>query len=209
ASGGGQRYAGREGYEVSREPLRFETTVATWIPAGPFVGQRGLSRPDGAFKVDYGFQLDPLSAVMILVVTGVGFLIHVYSIGYMAHEEGFARFFTYLNLFMGMMLVLVLANNFMLMFVGWEGVGLCSYLLIGFYTDRVFDERTGMTCPDAGRKAFITNRVGDFAFMIGVLLIIFYFHTVDFSDVMGAINAHSAGLYGSLVLTVAAILLFI
>src|SRR5206468_8070596 len=94
ASGGAQRYAGREGYDVSSEPLRFETTVATWIPAGPFVGQGGLSRPDGAFRIDYGFQLDPLSVVMILVVTGVGFLIHVYSTGYMAHEDGNARFFT-------------------------------------------------------------------------------------------------------------------
>jgi NADH-quinone oxidoreductase subunit L len=127
----------------------------------------------------------------------------------MAHEEGFTRFFTYLNLFMGMMLILVHANNFLLLFVGWEGVGLCSYLLIGFYTDRMFDEKTGMSCSDAGRKAFITNRVGDFAFMIGVLAIIYAFHSVDFSDVMGAINGHSVGLYGGTLVTLVGVLLFL
>ena len=126
----------------------------------------------------------------------------------MAHEEGFTRFFTYLNLFMAMMLILVLANNFLLMFVGWEGVGLCSYLLIGFYTDRMFDARSGMTCSDAGRKAFITNRIGDFAFVIGVLLILNVFHSVDFSSVMAAINASSVNLYGSTLLTVVGLLLF-
>ncbi len=195
-------------YEASTEPLRFETTVGTWIPAGPFVGSR-LADADGFLRIDYGFQLDPLSAIMILVVTGVGFLIHVYSTGYMAHEEGYSRFFTYLNLFMGMMLVLVLANNFLLMFVGWEGVGLCSYLLIGFFTDRMFDAKSGMTCADAGRKAFITNRIGDFAFVIGVLLVLFFFHSADFSEVAAAINGHSVGLYGSFLMTAVGILLFL
>ncbi len=99
---------------------------------------------------------------MLLFVTFVGTLIHVYSIGYMAHEHGFQRFFTYLNLFMGAMLVLVLGNNYAVTFVGWEGVGLCSYLLIGFYYDQEFP-------PYAGRKAFIVNRIGDFGFMLGVL----------------------------------------
>src|SRR5262245_55013274 len=145
---------------------------------------------------------------MVLVVTGVGFLIHLYSTGYMAHEEGFARFFTYLNLFMAMMLTLVLANNFLLMFVGWEGVGLCSYLLIGFYTDRMFDARSGMTCSDAGRKAFITNRVGDFAFMLGMLFLLERFATLDFSTIMDSINGHSADWYGAGLLTLVGILLF-
>jgi NADH-quinone oxidoreductase subunit L len=127
----------------------------------------------------------------------------------MAHEEGYARFFTYLNLFMAMMLTLVLANNFLLMFVGWEGVGLCSYLLIGFFADRVFDPKTGMTCPDAGRKAFLVNRIGDFAFVIGVLLILVHLGTLDFSDLASAIEAGSAGLHGAGWLTLAGILLFV
>ena len=107
-----------------------EQELFTWIPAGAGELSSGAI---SQFLVQWGYQLDPLSAVMILVVTGVGFLIHIYSIGYMAHEGGYARFFTYMNLFMFSMLTLVLANNFVVMFVGWEGVGLCSYLLIGFY----------------------------------------------------------------------------
>ncbi len=175
---------------------RFETDVATWLPLG------------SAAPVTFGFQLDPLSAVMLLVVSGVGFLIHLYSTGYMEHEAGFARFFAYLNLFMAMMLTLVLANNFLLMFVGWEGVGLCSYLLIGFYTDRMFDARSGMTCSDAGRKAFLTNRVGDFAFMLGMLFLLERFATLDFSTIMGTIDQHSADWYGAGLLTLVGILLF-
>src|SRR5262249_35001565 len=104
------------------------------------------------FRIDFGFLLDPLSSIMILVITGVGFLIHVYSIGYMAHDPGFARYFAYLNLFTAMMLTLVLGSSFLVMFVGWEGVGLCSYLLIGFWYS---DEEKAQ----AGRKAFITNRI--------------------------------------------------
>ncbi|MBN2383192.1 NADH-quinone oxidoreductase subunit L [bacterium] len=115
----------------------------------------------GSVSVDIGFVLDPLSAVMSLMVTLVGFLIHVYSIGYMAHDRSIARFFTYMNLFTFMMLVLVTADNILLMFVGWEGVGLCSYLLIGFwYLDHVNN--------DAGKKAFVVNRIGDFGFLIGI-----------------------------------------
>ena len=112
----------------------------------------------------------------MLVVTGVGFLIHIYSIGYMHAEDGYYRFFAYLNLFMFSMLVLVLANNFMLMFVGWEGVGLCSYLLIGYYFDR-------KSAGDAGKKAFIVNRIGDVGFVLGVFLIFETFRSLDFGEV--------------------------
>ncbi len=122
-----------------------------WIAVGPY---RMLDGNIANFVADWGFQLDPLSAVMILVVTGVGFLIHVYSTGYMAHEGGYYRFFGYLNLFMFSMLMLVLANNLLLLFVGWEGVGTCSYLLIGFYFHK-------KSASDAGKKAFIVNRIGD------------------------------------------------
>jgi NADH-quinone oxidoreductase subunit L len=128
------------------------------------------------FQADWGFLLDPLSAVMILVVTGVGFLIHVYSIGYMAHDNGYYRFFGYMNLFVFFMLMLVLANNYILLFVGWEGVGLCSYLLIGFYFHK-------KSAADAGKKAFIMNRVGDAGFILGMLLMMSVLGTVRFTDV--------------------------
>src|SRR5437667_1252239 len=118
----------------------------------------------GDFYVNVSFLLDPLSAVMVLVVTGVGFLIHVYSVGYMAHDPSFRRFFLYLNLFTFAMLTLVLANNLLLMFVGWEGVGLCSYLLIGFWYERP-------SAAEAGKKAFIVNRIGDFGFILGMLFL--------------------------------------
>jgi NADH-quinone oxidoreductase subunit L len=149
-------------------------SLGEWLPLGPLGADGALA------TVDWGFALDPLSAVMILVVTGVGFLIHVYATGYMAHEEGFARFFVYMNLFMSMMLTLVLGSNLLVTFVGWEGVGLCSYLLIGFFYDRPFDTRTGLTCADAGRKAFIVNRIGDFAFVIGMLYLLTTFGTLDY-----------------------------
>ena len=115
-----------------------------------FFELKGL--PAGSLHANIGFLLDPLSAVMILVVTGVGFLIHIYSIGYMHHDPGFGRYFTYMNLFMFSMLVLVLADNYLFMFVGWEGVGLCSYLLIGFWYKK-------QSASDAGKKAFIVNRI--------------------------------------------------
>jgi len=130
----------------------------------------------GIFSVDIGFLLDPLSAVMILVVTGVGFLIHVYSIGYMHHDKGFSRYFLYLNLFVFAMLLLVLGNSYLLLFVGWEGVGLCSYLLIGFWYHKD-------SAADAGKKAFIVNRIGDFGFMLGMLFIAVTFGTLNFTKV--------------------------
>ncbi len=119
----------------------------------------------GALHVDFNLVLDQLSLVMLLVVTGVGFLIHIYSVGYMAHEEGYARYFSYLNLFLFFMTVLVLAGNILLMFVGWEGVGLASYLLIGFYFNKT-------SAAAAGKKAFIVNRIGDFGFLIGIFLLL-------------------------------------
>ena len=136
----------------------------------------------GALKIDIAFLLDPLSAVMLFVVTFVGFLIHVYSVGYMAHEEGYRRYFAYLNLFMGAMLLLILGDNYLVMFVGWEGVGLCSYLLIGFYFDQDFP-------PQAGRKAFIVNHIGDFAFLLGLFAIFSQFGTLNFKGVNAAILA--------------------
>jgi NADH-quinone oxidoreductase subunit L len=149
------------------------TELFTWLDAG------SLRLADGSlasFKIPWGFQLDPLSAVMILVVTGVGFLIHVYSTGYMADDPGYYRFFAYLNLFMFAMLTLVLANNFVLMFVGWEGVGLCSYLLIGFYLDR-------KSAGDAGKKAFVVNRIGDAGFILGMILIFIHFGSLSYEEV--------------------------
>jgi NADH-quinone oxidoreductase subunit L len=130
----------------------------------------------GSFAAAYGFYVDQLSMVMLLVVTGVGFLIHIYSVGYMAHEGGYYRFFSYLNLFMFFMLTLVLADNYLLMFVGWEGVGLASYLLIGFYFLRD-------SAANAGKKAFITNRIGDFGFLIALFLLIKHFGTLQYLDV--------------------------
>ena len=144
----------------------------TWIQAGRFQAQ-------------FGFMLDHLSGLMILIVTGVGFLIHVYSAGYMSHEEGFYRYFAYLNLFVFFMLTLVLGNNYLLMFVGWEGVGLCSYLLIGFWFKR-------KSAVDAGKKAFIVNRVGDFGFILAVMLIFWTFDRIDFTGVFARLSGNSA-----------------
>src|SRR5712675_1222889 len=133
----------------------------------------------GNFRAGFDLQMDQLTVVMVLVVTGVGFLIHIYSTGYMAHEGGYYRFFAYLNLFMFFMLILVLAANYVLLFVGWEGVGLSSYLLIGFYFLR-------KSAADAGKKAFIVNRIGDFGFMLGMFLLFRTFHTLDFSQLFTA-----------------------
>lgn len=138
-------------------------TYFTWLVAGEL-------------KVPFGLLLDPLSAVMILIVTGVSFLIHIYSIGYMHKDAGFARYFSYLNLFVFFMLLLVLGDSYPLMFIGWEGVGLCSYLLIGFW----FTDDAKAT---AGKKAFIVNRIGDFGFLIGVFLIFTTFGTLSFAGV--------------------------
>jgi len=150
----------------------FVKVLFPWIQAG------GLS-------TNVAFQLDPLSAVMILVVTGVGFLIHIYSVGYMAHEKAVARYFVYLNLFTFAMLTLVLADNFLLMFVGWEGVGLCSYLLIGYWYEK-------KSASDAGKKAFIVNRIGDFGFMLGAFLIFWTFGSLNYTEVFARIPALKA-----------------
>src|SRR6185437_7570540 len=130
----------------------------------------------GSFSAHFAFYLDQLSLIMLLVVTNVGFLIHVYSVGYMWEEGGFYRYFSYLNLFMFFMLTLVLANNYLLMFIGWEGVGLASYLLIGFFFVRD-------SAASAGKKAFIVNRIGDFGFLIALFLLIQHFGTLDFDKV--------------------------
>jgi NADH-quinone oxidoreductase subunit L len=148
---------------VVADPKATEVVLFDWIVAGPL-------------SVQMGFLADPLSAMMLLVVAGVGFVIHIYSIGYMHGDPGYYRFFTYLNLFMFFMLVLVTANNYLLMFVGWEGVGLCSYLLIGFWFER-------QSAADAGKKAFVVNRVGDAGFLLGVFLIYTTFGTFNYLDI--------------------------
>ncbi|HTT62774.1 MAG TPA: NADH-quinone oxidoreductase subunit L [Bryobacteraceae bacterium] len=140
----------------------------------------------GILNVGFDLTVDRLTAVMLLVVTGVGFLIHVYSIGYMAHEGGYYRFFAYMNLFMFFMLVLVLAANYLVMFVGWEGVGLCSYLLISFYFDKKF-------ATDAGNKAFIVNRIGDFGFSLAMYLIVVNFGSLDFGVVFTSVAGKPEG----------------
>jgi len=161
-------------WQLSNLPVHIhEIRQFTWIAAMPFHMANGHM---ATFQVDWGFLLDPLSSVMILVVTGIGFLIHVYATGYMAHDNGFYRFFGYLNLFVFFMLMLVLANNYTLLFVGWEGVGLCSYLLIGFYFHK-------KSAGDAGKKAFIVNRVGDAGFILGMLLMLSVLGTVRFTEV--------------------------
>jgi NADH-quinone oxidoreductase subunit L len=135
------------------------------------------------FHADFSFLLDQLTLIMLLVVTGVGLVIHLYSVGYMAAEEGYWRFFSYMNLFLFFMLALVLAENFLLMFVGWEGVGLVSYLLIGFYY-------TKDSAANAGKKAFIVNRIGDFGFLLAMFLLIAHFGTLSFRGVFSSITAH-------------------
>src|SRR3989304_2737325 len=154
----------------------------------------------GDLQVNIAFLLDPLSAVMMLIVCGVGFLIHVYSIGYMHNDPGYARYFSFLNLFEFSMLVLVLADNFLFMFLGWEGVGLCSYLLIGFWFDR-------QPAADAGKKAFIVNRVGDFGFLLGMVLIFWSAGSLNFDDVFA--RAPEIYIAGGGVITAITLLLFL
>jgi len=156
----------------------------------------------GSFQANFGFYLDQLSLVMLLVVTGVGFLIHVYSVAYMEHEGGYYRFFSYLNLFMFFMLVLVLADNYLLMFVGWEGVGLASYLLIGFFFLRD-------SAANAGKKAFIVNRVGDFGFLLGMFLLIRNFDTLDFTDIFRSISNAPPEVLAGLPITAISLLLMV
>jgi NADH-quinone oxidoreductase subunit L len=175
----------------------------TWLGSG---GGRMLYTLHGGgtaeFVVKAGVLLDPLSCVWLLFVTGVGTLIHIYSTGYMAHEGGYYRFFGYLNLFMFSMLTLILANNYLVMFVGWEGVGLCSYLLIGFY----FHKHSAST---AANKAFITNRIGDAGVILGSLTIFWLFGTFDFVRVTEMARAQSATLMGTGIVTAATLLLFV
>src|SRR6202162_1603801 len=169
-----------------------------WVPAGAMHTNAGGFMN---FNVPWGVLMDPLTAVMLLVVTGVGFLIHVYSTGYMAHEGGYYRFFGYLNLFMFSMLVLVLGNNLLLLFVGWEGVGLCSYLLIGFYFLR-------KSASDAGKKAFIVNRIGDAGFILGLFVLVGTLGTLRFTEIGPAIAAGNYAV-GDGVMTAIALLLFV
>jgi NADH-quinone oxidoreductase subunit L len=170
-------------------PLPHAETVGTWLRSG-------------AFSADFSFYLDQLSLVMLLVVTGVGFLIHVYSVGYMWEEGGFYRFFSYLNLFMFFMLTLVLASNYLLMFIGWEGVGLASYLLIGFWF-------TKDSAAAAGKKAFIVNRIGDFGFLIALFLMIKHFGSLDFQKVFDAAKPFAAETTGVGFLSAIALLLMV
>jgi NADH-quinone oxidoreductase subunit L len=151
----------------------------------PYIETFGHWINAGALHIDFSFVLDQLSLVMLLVVTGVGLLIHIYSAGYMAHEEGYWRFFAYMNLFMFFMTVLVLAGNALLMFVGWEGVGLASYLLIGFYFQK-------NSAADAGKKAFVVNRIGDFGFLIGMFLLLANFGTLTFSEIAAKLALNPA-----------------
>jgi len=170
-----------------------ENRVAPWVPAV----EDGGGAP--GLAIDWLFVLDPLSAVMILIVTGVGSLIHIYSVGYMWEEAGYWRYFAYLNLFMAMMLTLVLGGSLAVMFVGWEGVGLCSYLLIGFFYWK-------QDCADAGRKAFITNRIGDLAFVIGALTLFASFGTLEFRGILSAVVAGQGSVF---LLTAVALCLFV
>ena len=170
-------------------PLPYTEFVAHWIRSG-------------AFNADFALYLDQLSLVMLLVVTGVGFLIHIYSVGYMWDDPGYYRFFSYLNLFMFFMLTLVLANNYLLMFIGWEGVGLASYLLIGFWF-------TKDSAASAGKKAFIVNRIGDFGFLIGLFLLIQHFGTLNFTQVFDGVANLPSGAATETLLTTVGILLMV
>jgi len=180
----------REFFTLSPDQIPWIKTYFTWISAG-------------GFQADFALQVDQLTVIMLLVVTGVGWLIHIYSTGYMHDDSGYRRFFAYLNLFMFFMLVLILAANYLLMFVGWEGVGLCSYLLIGFFFLK-------QSATNAGNKAFWVNRIGDFGFFLGMLLIFRTFGSLDFATVLpraAAMPADPAGQIGTL--TAIALLLFV
>ncbi len=175
--------------KFSSLPLPYSEKLTTWIRSG-------------TFSVDFAFYLDQLSLVMLLVVTGVGFLIHIYSVGYMWEEGGYYRFFSYLNLFMFFMLTLVLTSNYLLMFIGWEGVGLASYLLIGFWF-------TKHSAAAAGKKAFIVNRIGDFGFLIALFLIIQHFNTLDFQKVFTGVASFAPETGGAGFITAIALLLMV
>src|SRR5690349_7562265 len=175
-------------FVLERHSELFHKEFFTWLTAGNF-------------RAGFDLQMDQLTVVMVLVVTGVGWLIHIYATGYMAHEGGYYRFFSYLNLFMFFMLILVLAANYVLLFVGWEGVGLSSYLLIGFWF-------TKKSAADAGKKAFIVNRIGDFGFILGMLALFATFQTLDFQEVAKAVAPLPAGT-GEAVITGITLLLFL
>jgi NADH-quinone oxidoreductase subunit L len=179
----GKRYAERAvgRIAVGAVALAFLLSVVSVLTlgGGPRIETDGVWIAAAGLEIPFNFYLDPLSGVMILVVTGVGLLIHIYSAGYMHNEGGYYRFFAYMNLFLFFMLTLVLAGNYLLLFVGWEGVGLCSYLLIGFYFRK--DD-----AADAGKKAFIVTRIGDFGFLLALLLIYWTFGSLDFSKVLPA-----------------------
>jgi NADH-quinone oxidoreductase subunit L len=177
----------REFLRLRAEQIPWTRSYFTWIEAGNF-------------RANFALQIDQLTVIMLLVVTGVGWLIHLYSVGYMAGDPGYRRFFSYLNLFMFFMLTLVLAANYVLMFVGWEGVGLCSYLLIGFWFLR-------KTATDAGNKAFWVNRVGDFGFLLGLFLLFRQFGTLDFAPVFHDAAGLPVETSGHGVLTAIALLL--
>ena len=190
-------------YAPAHDNQPFEKVLYTWL--GTDTGHTTYLKSDGTqaeFRADAGFLLDPLSSIWLLFVTGVGMLIHIYSTGYMAHEGGYYRFFGYLNLFMFSMLTLILANNYVLMFVGWEGVGLCSYLLIGFYFQR-------KSASDAANKAFIVNRIGDAGFILGMFFIAWLCGSLRFIDVTGFAREHASTLMGSPIITAATLLLFV
>ena len=180
----------REFAQLPAEQIPWVKTYFTWITAGQF-------------RVDFSLQVDQLTIIMLGVVTFVSLLVHIYSTGYMAHEEGYYRFFSYLNLFVFFMLTLVLAANVVLMFVGWEGVGLCSYLLVGFW----FLKQSAIS---AGKKAFITTRIGDFGFTIGILLLFWTFKSVDFGAIFKQlVSAQSDAAISTSVLTTICLLLFV
>jgi NADH-quinone oxidoreductase subunit L len=181
----------------------FEKVLYTWLGSGD--SHLSFQKRDGTsaqFSADFGFLLDPLSGIWLLFVTGVGMLIHIYSVGYMAHEGGYYRFFGYLNLFMFSMLTLILANNYVLMFVGWEGVGLCSYLLIGFYFHR-------KSASDAANKAFIVNRIGDAGFILGMFTLAWFFGSFRFIDINAAARSGHFSSGDIYVLTAGALLMFV
>ena len=186
----------------AHEHQPFQKIVYTWLGSG--TGHLNFLTKEGSpadFNIDAGYLLDPLSGIWLLFVTGVGMLIHIYSIGYMAHEGGYYRFFGYLNLFMFSMLTLILANNYVLMFVGWEGVGLCSYLLIGFYFHR-------KSASDAANKAFIVNRIGDAGFILGMFFIAWYMGSLRYIDVNAAARSGHFQISDPII-TAATLLLFV
>src|ERR1700741_420479 len=177
----------REFLRLNAEQIPWSRSYFTWIEAGNF-------------RANFALQIDQLTLIMLLAVTGVGWLILLYSFGYMAEDAGYRRFFSYLNLFMFFMLTLVLAANYLGLFVGWEGVGLCSYLLVGFWFLK-------KTATDAGKKAFWVNRVGDFGFLLGLFLMFRQFGSLDFDTVFGRASTMLTETGGHGVLTAISLLL--